>query len=184
LTTWLAPALVAVALVAVGCSSSSSSSNTDAGAGTSTSVTSAPVGTTTGTTSTWKVSLTSQDKKLHTVGPNDSRTYGWNQLVGTTALDGKRVEVELLGNVNYTNGSGPWFGFITLTSADGTLGFKVHGDAKVDPSTKDTAFTGSMDVIGGTGAWATTTGSATLTGQRLDALGGQVDFDVTMTLAG
>ena len=74
--------------------------------------------------------LESQSRTLHTVGADGSITYGWNQLVGTATVDGQPVGVELLGNVSYVKGSGPIFGFVTYTFADGsTLGVQMQGAA-------------------------------------------------------
>ena len=54
--------------------------------------------------------LTSQQRVLHKVGANTENLYGWNQLTGTAQFDGAAVEVEMLGNVQYLNGSGGFFG--------------------------------------------------------------------------
>jgi quercetin dioxygenase-like cupin family protein len=81
--------------------------------------------------------LESQSRTLHTVGADSSVTYGWNLLVGTATVDDQPVNVEMLGNVSYVKGSGPIFGFVTFSFADGsTHGVEqrrrdhVRGDAR------------------------------------------------------
>ena len=67
---------------------------------------------------------------LEQVGRGGVKTYGWNELTGTvsTATPGD-VQIQLLGNVDYVNGSGPFFGFVTLKFVPlSTLGLPiVHG---------------------------------------------------------
>ena len=53
------------------------------------------------------------------VAAETENLYGWNQLTGTAQVDGAAVEIEMLGNVDYRNGSGEFFGFITFTFSDG-----------------------------------------------------------------
>jgi hypothetical protein len=181
-TAVLGAALLAGAAGLTGCGSS-----TTGGAAPATTAArpSATTGTTpTGPATTWKVSLTSKDTRLHRVGPGEQKTYGWNLLTGSTTIDGRPAEVELLGTVDYDAGNGPWGSFLTVTEGDSSLGFRVRGEAALDPATKNTAFTGEMTVIGGTGRYAGASGTASVTGTRHDNLGGQVDFDVTMHVDG
>ena len=117
---------------------------------------STPVGkSATGTPLQVTADLDSQSRTLHTVGADGSMTYGWNQLVGTATVDGQPVGVELLGNVNYVKGSGPIFGFVTFTFADGsTLGMQFQGAATATANGDETSFAATLGVIGGTGRYA------------------------------
>jgi quercetin dioxygenase-like cupin family protein len=128
--------------------------------------------------------LDSQARTLHTVGSDGSVVYGWNQLVGDATLNGAAVGVELLGNVSYVKGSGPIFGFVTYTFADGsTLGVQMQGAATASAGGDETAFAATLGVLGGTGRYANATGTGTFTGSRQAALGTTVaaTFDLTVS---
>ena len=78
-------------------------------------------------------------------------------------IDGQPVGVELLGNVNYVKGSGPIFGFVTFTFADGsTLGVQFQGAATATANGDEASFAATLGVIGGTGTYASATGTASL----------------------
>ena len=144
---------------------------------------STPVGqSATGTSLELTADLDSLSRTLHTVGADGSVTYGWNQLVGTATLDGQPVGVELLGNVSYVKGSGPIFGFVTYTFADGsTLGVQMQGAAIATSDGSETSFAATLGVLGGTGRYASATGTGIFTGSRSAALGTTVasTFDLT-----
>ncbi|MET0920969.1 MAG: hypothetical protein ABWY77_07200, partial [Acidimicrobiia bacterium] len=93
--------------------------------------------------------------------------------------------IEMLANVDYLNGGGPFFGFVTFTFADGsTLGVSMQGQSTVTtPGSTDTTFASTLGVIGGTGTYVNNAGSGTFTGSRTAALGGQVaaTFDLNLT---
>ncbi len=147
---------------------------------------STPVGkSATGTPLQVTADLDSQSRTLHTVGADGSMTYGWNQLVGTATVDGQPVGVELLGNVNYVKGSGPIFGFVTFTFADGsTLGVQFQGSATATANGDETSFAATLGVIGGTGRYASATGTGIFTGSRKAALGTTVAATFDLTIAG
>ena len=112
-------------------------------------------------------------------------TYGWNQLVGTATVDGQPVGVELLGNVSYVKGSGPIFGFVTYTFADGsTLGVQFQGAATATASGDETSFAATLGVLGGTGRYTSATGTGIFDGSRKAALGTTVASTFTLTIAG
>lgn len=147
---------------------------------------STPVGTSaTGTALQVKADLDSQSRTLHTVGADGSVTYGWNQLVGTATVDGQAVGVELLGNVSYVKGSGPIFGFVTYTFADGsTLGVQFQGAAIASSNGDETTFAATLGVLGGTGRYASATGTGVFTGSRKAALGTTVSSTFDLTIGG
>src|SRR5690606_3642761 len=115
----------------------------------------------------------------------DAVLYGWNLLVGETAIDGETVEVEMLGNVSYREGSGPFFGFVTLTFPDGsTIGLRMdNGEAKANAGTQ-THFTAKLTVLGGTGRYLDVKGSGRWEGGRDTAVGSEVHMDVRLKLRG
>jgi len=147
---------------------------------------STPVGqSATGTPLQVTADLESQSRTLHTVGADGSVTYGWNQLVGTATVDGQAVGVELLGNVNYVKGRGPIFGFVTFTFADGsTLGVQFQGAATFPSISDVTNFAATLGVIGGTGRYASATGTGTFTGSRDATLGTTVTATFDLAIAG
>jgi hypothetical protein len=128
--------------------------------------------------------LESQSRTLHTAGAGDSVVYGWNLLTGTATLAGAPVQVEMQGNVSYVEGSGPFFGFVTYTFADGsTLGVQMQGAATASAGGSNTEFAATLGVVGGTGRYVHATGTGTFTGSRKAALGTTVaaTFDLTIT---
>ncbi|MDO8388917.1 MAG: hypothetical protein Q7V57_00385 [Actinomycetota bacterium] len=133
------------------------------------------------------VQLTSQDKVLHTVGPDDSKIYGSNHLTGDGTVDGEgAVQVEMLATVNYTDGSGDFGGVITFTFADGSsLGVLMEDGAAVAATdTTEATFHSGLRVIGGTGSLVNAHGSGTFVGTRKEALGGAVEATFTLSYTG
>jgi mannose-6-phosphate isomerase-like protein (cupin superfamily) len=129
--------------------------------------------------------LVSQSRTLHQVGGGAEKTYGWNLLTGESSLDDQQVGLEMLASVNYVEGSGEFFGFITFTFADAsTLGVSMQGSARFDAATGDTAFVATLGVIGGTGTYAATTGTGVFKGSRSAALGGDVAATFDLGLHG
>jgi quercetin dioxygenase-like cupin family protein len=138
----------------------------------------------TGTPLHVRADLESQSSTLHTMGADGSVVYGWNQLVGTSSGDAP-VAVELLGNVSYLRGSGPIFGFVTFTFADGSsLGVQMQGAATAAADGSTTTFAATLGVLGGTGGYTAATGTGTFTGSRDAALGTTVAAAFDLTIAG
>ena len=135
-------------------------------------------------TQTITVLTTSTEKVLHTVGASGEHVYGWNRLMGDGTSETEAVSVEMLATVNYTNGSGDFDGVITFTYTDGsTLGFDMVGGSTVAATdTTDATFHSDLVVIGGTGRYATSTGTGTFDGSRKDALGGAVEMTFALRL--
>lgn len=109
--------------------------------------------------------------------PAGSRLYGTAIETATAVVSGgpaagQTVQLRLAENIDYTNGAGPWNGFLTVTFADGsTIAAAVTG-ATVTTGDGGARFAGTMGVIGGTGAYAGVTGgTGTYTGGRSGALG-------------
>ena len=132
---------------------------------------------------TFSTVLTSKDKRVEAVGPQDQIVYGWNDLFGTTTFEGRPATVELKGSVWYVNGAGPSGGFVTLTFEDGSkLAVNMVGESSVDPTTKATALAAGLTVIGGTGAYANSSGAGSWTGLREGAVGTAVKFAGSLSL--
>jgi hypothetical protein len=134
---------------------------------------------------TVKAALTSTQKILHTVAPNDRVTYGFNLLEGTDDSGASPVQVQMIGNVTYTKGNGPFFGTITFTAADGsTLGVRMDGRARALPNGTDAKFSAKLVVLGGTGQWLRARGRGVFVGSRQAALGGTVQSRFVIRLKG
>lgn len=173
-------------LVSGACSGGTGEDSASAVGGTATSSTAAPAG---GRTVSWDVALTSAQRIIRQVGPASTLNYGWNELVGPTTVDGAPAQVQMLGNVDYENGTGPFFGFVTLEFATGdVLALRMDGQATQSPGAQgstDSSFQAELTVIGGSGAYVGATGGrGTFTGSRSAELGGQVTGSMTVTVAG
>lgn len=136
------------------------------------------------TTVTVTVSLTSVDTSLHRVGPQNTRLYGANHLIGTgTDSNGAPVDVELLALVNYTNGSGRFEGQFTLTFANGdTLGLQAVNGATLANS-GGANFTSQLKVIDGTGGLLRSKGTGTFLGSRTSVIGSPVQSTLRVTIS-
>ena len=143
-----------------------------------------PVGTgATGTTLHLTAPLASQTRTLLNAGPRASIVYGWNRLTGAATLDGKPVPVDMLGNVNYKAGNGPFFGFITFTFDDrSTLATVMQGAATQSPDGSSTV-AATLGILGGTGRYEMATGTGTFVGSRPAAVGATVaaTFDLKLS---
>lgn len=130
------------------------------------------------------VQLTSQERFLHKVGVDEEKIYGWNLLRGTTQVGTEVVQVEMLGEVDYVNGSGSFAGFITFTFPDSsTLATRMtKGRAVAATDTTEAGFSSTLEVIDGTGRYLGAKGTGTFAGTRKDALGGDVVCDVSLDL--
>jgi hypothetical protein len=128
------------------------------------------------------VTLASTQTVLTQVGKGGDITYGWNQLDGSTSTTSGKADVELLGNVQYVNGSGRFFGFVTMKFASlSTLGFLAEGKAtkQADGSTKLKA---TLKVIDGNAAFTGATGTGSVSGTRTAALGSPIKITIKAKL--
>ena len=127
--------------------------------------------------------LVSQTRTLLTTGPQGSITYGWNRLAGSATLDGSPVGVDMLGDVNYKAGNGPFSGYITFSFKDGaTLAVAMQGKATQAADGSSTV-TATLGIFGGSGRYETATGTGTFTGSRSATVGAPVasTFDLKVT---
>ena len=117
--------------------------------------------------------------------PPDLR-YGWNHLVGTSDLDGQTVRSDMLANVAYRSGRGPFFGFVTFTWPDGSsLVTEMYGEA-VPQAGGSTVVQGLLEITAGTGRYVGATGFGSILGRRNAAIGVAVatEFTLVPSLAG
>lgn len=120
----------------------------------------------------------------------DGRTYGIGRLTGdgravvtrTGAFASRISEVELLAAVDYVDGSGPFTGFVTLESDDGSLiGMRYAGVAQ-RASDGSTRIRGSLTVIASTGQFAGMRGEGSVEASRTGVVGAPLDTRVALTL--
>ena len=133
----------------------------------------------------FSATLDSQQRILEQVGRGGVKTYGWNELTGTATTDSGDVQIRLLGNVDYVDGSGPFFGFVTLKFASlSTLGLRiVDGRARVRDD-GSTALRSRLRVIGGNTAMTGAKGAGTMTGERREELGTAIELTFDLRVRG
>lgn len=137
------------------------------------------------TTISFTVTLGSQQTILEQVGRGGDQTYGWNQLTGSASTASGNVDVQLLGNVQYTKGSGPFFGFLTMKFASlSTLGLRIVNGRATLQSDGTTALKSKLKVIGGNAAMTGAKGSGSFTGERRAELGGAIEIKITVRVRG
>lgn len=133
-------------------------------------------------TLTFSTTLRSVGSNIRTL-PGDV-TYGSNHLRGRTTWNNRHANIDFLAIVEYVDGTGPFYGVVTVTRADGSsIVFSANGRSiSVGVGTTDARFTGEATVLGGSGAFAGATGTGTLIGSRKAALGGQVRMTFRLTV--
>jgi hypothetical protein len=90
----------------------------------------------------------------------------------------------MLGNVEYLEGSGEFFGFLTLRFASmSTLGLRMNGTATVQDD-GSTDLKAKLRVVGGNAAMTGATGKGSITGERRAELGGAIEITVRLRLRG
>jgi hypothetical protein len=116
-------------------------------------------------------------------GAETGLRYGTISLTGAAELAGVPVTVTLVGAFFYTNGTGPFTGSVTLTSAEGDL-IAFRYDAFVALAEDGTTIGGVLTGLGGAGRWADVTGYGHVTGSRSGLVGSQVQYAFDLWLAG
>ena len=169
--------LLFVSLLASSCTTEDSAEANNSSAATTSTTSVATFGP---TAQTVNVEMPSVAKTLYKVGKDDTVTYGANQLVGSATVLGQPATVEILGSVNYINGSGPFTGFLTVTWADASsIGFSILGTAtqETDGSSK---IVSSMDYIGGSGTYVDTQVQGKFTANRTAEVGTPIMTELTL----
>jgi branched-chain amino acid transport system substrate-binding protein len=123
------------------------------------------------------------ENRFRTTGGNGEISYGHGRLVGPATFRGESVEAELLGSVVYTNGSGPFTGFWTLTFANGDA-LAMTYDGQSTRTDLETVIAGQITVLGGSGPRSEVTGSGSVVGERTSELGTAVEYTLSLALKG
>jgi len=139
----------------------------------------------TGTPMHLTTQLASQTRTLLTAGPQGSITYGWNRLAGTSTLDNSPVSIDMLGDVNYTSGNGPFSGYITFSFADGSTVAVAMNGAAVQSADGSSNVNATLGIFGGTGKYEKAKGTGTFAGTRPAAVGASIasTFDLKVSTA-
>lgn len=120
------------------------------------------------------VEMTSPGKTTYKVGPDGEFEYGQNKLEGKATVMGQPATVEILGNVEYLKGSGPFYGFLTVKWDDGSLlGFNLQGRATALGG-GGTGLKADARFLGGAGQFVDATAAARFVGGRDGAVGAPI----------
>lgn len=133
---------------------------------------------------TVKVEMSSKANTLFEIGRDGSQTYGQNTLVGDAQVLGETAQVEILGNVDYTKGSGPFFGFLSVRWSDGSsVVFDMDGEAVRDADGA-TELRSDLRHIGGSGRYVDAEAAAEFRGSRAAAVGSPITIELTLDVTG
>ncbi len=133
---------------------------------------------------TVKVEMSSKANTLYEIGRDGTQTYGQNTLVGDAQVLGETAQVEILGNVDYTKGSGPFFGFLSVRWSDGSsVVFDMDGEAVRDAD-GTTELRADLRHIGGSGRYVDAEAAAEFRGSRAAAVGSPITIELTLDVTG
>ena len=111
------------------------------------------------------------------------RKVGVLTISGRADVAGKKADVAIYGLIDYTNGSGRWQDYMTMTFADGSV-LTVYGNGvtQADAQGLNTRFQGPLTVIGGTGRYQGAHGGGSVLGMRARSVGDDVmiHYDVML----
>lgn len=128
---------------------------------------------------TFKAQLANVSNNTSTYG---DLQYGTTTLQGASLVRGEEVLVRRDSVVEYTAGTGPIGGFLTVTWKDGSrLSMRVSGSALSDASGAD--FAASLVVFSAAGRWKGYQGQGVMRGSRSGSLGSVVTYTYRLTLS-
>lgn len=119
------------------------------------------------------------DTTFYTVG---SEQLGVGRLATMVDVDGEEVTFEVLVSLEYTDGSGPFTGFLSLAWPDGDVVVCRYEGVVVRDTTGDSRWRSNLHVIDGAGSLVGATGRGKVSGFRSAALGGSVEYTVDLTI--
>jgi len=121
------------------------------------------------------------DTTFYTVG---QRQFGVGRLASIVDIGREQVTFEVLVSLEYTNGSGPFTGFISLFWPNGDAVACRYEGVVVRDAAGDSQWNSIVHVIDGGGSLTGATGVGTVSGFRSVALGGSVEYTVDLTIHG
>jgi hypothetical protein len=143
-----------------------------------------------GTTDSITADLMGQTPDQHFTSLPNGITYGIGRLMAdstdidhtTGAYAAKVANVELLADLEYLKGDGPFTGFINLTAEDGSvIGMRYWGAARLHQD-GSTTVRGAVEVIASSGEFAGMQGEGRVRGSRTGKVGAPLLTTITLTL--
>ncbi len=129
-------------------------------------------------TITFKAQLANVSNNTSTFG---DLQYGTTTLQGASLVKGEEVLVRRDSVVEYTDGTGPIGGFLTVSWTDGSrISMRVAGTGIKAADRTD--FTANLDVFSTSGRWKGYIGHGFMRGVRVGALGSAVVYTYRVTL--
>ena len=126
------------------------------------------------------VTMPSVASTTYKVRSDGELQYGQNKLEGKATVLGRPATVEILGNVEYLDGDGPFYGFLTVKWDDGSiLGFNLQGRATPKPN-GGTGLKADGRFLGGAGQFVDATAAARFVGGRDGAVGSPIIIRLTI----
>jgi hypothetical protein len=119
------------------------------------------------------------DITFYTLG---SKQFGVGRIASIVDIDGHQVMFEVLVSLEYTNGSGPFTGFVSLFWMNGDAVACRYDGVVVRDANGDSQWNSNLHVINGSGSLVGATGGGTLSGFRTASLGGSVQYTVDLTI--
>jgi hypothetical protein len=119
------------------------------------------------------------DTTFYTVG---QKQFGVGRLASVVDIDGQQLTFEVLVSLEYTDGSGPFTGFVSLFWPNGDAVVCRYDGVVTRDENGDSQWNSILHVIDGSGSLTNATGNGTLSGFRSAALGGSVEYTVDLTI--
>jgi hypothetical protein len=119
------------------------------------------------------------DTTFYTIGQEQ---FGVGRLASIVDIDGEQVTFEVLVSLEYTDGSGPFTGFLSLLWPNGDAVACRYEGVVVRDDAGDSRWNSILHVIDGSGSLTGATGSGTVSGFRSAALGSSVEYTVDLTI--
>lgn len=116
---------------------------------------------------------------FYTVG---QKQFGVGRLASIVDINGEQVTFEVLVSLQYTDGSGPFTGFLSLIWPNGDAVACRYEGVLVRDEAGDSRWNSILLVIDGSGSLTGATGVGTLSGFRSAALGGSVEYTVDLNI--
>jgi hypothetical protein len=133
-------------------------------------------------TQTFESEFEVRRQRLHTVGMDLEKRYGWSLYRDTIDFLDDSFKSELQVASDFRAGSGTLEGFLTMSSPDGDIGLRITGVAAPVEAAQTQSFTGEVEVIGGTGAYEAVAGRGRFQGQRDNEIDSAVTVQVSLEL--
>jgi hypothetical protein len=120
-------------------------------------------------------------ERIVTANP-DGRAFGIIRLTGPSTFQGVPVTVIDQASIAYSNGSGPFNGFITLLAADSSRVVMRFNGSTAAASDGGATVSGGLTVIAATGQWTGLQGKGILTGTRSGVVGSPLMAQAILSL--